>query len=656
MQESRSKANRAAALAPMVWLAGAITLAAAVFRFYELWKFPVGFYFDEAANMFDIFGLGPSFHPIYFTNNNGREPFFFYWAAIFVRPLVVSPYAARVAAAFLGVATIPAVYFCFSQMLRKSVGLRVARQVGLFSAAVCGFLFFHLIFSRMGLRTISLPLFECLSFGLLWQAARLRSWPRFLAGGVLAAFCLYTYTAARLLVPALAVYAIYCLIFQRRSIYWRGALAAVAGYVLTALPIAWYAWTNRATFFYRTEGVAITDLSTAAHNALAILAMFNFHGTDEGMQNIPGMPVFDAGIGIMFLLGVLLALWRLRQAPYVFAFIWLASIIPASAFSPRAPYYLRLTGLIPPAVFLAALGLTELPRLLTGLAARLNAHWAQRRAWSYVPSVALVLASGGLTFHNYFDVWGSSSDAFYGLMQEKVDSSIYIKQRVDAGEQVFLAPLYAQDWTYRWLTRGWPIQSFEAKDCTVLAPPGQAATYLYPFFDKDQPPLLLSHLPVAPAVENVANSRGEPDLVAIHEPAVPERAGQPAGSFDGQIALDSAQLPSSMQPGQTAVITLNWRALRAPDADYTVFVHADEPASHRRIARDSLPCNRSFGTSHWTAGEGIQDYYGLAIPGDAPEGSYTVTVGLYKAPELRNLQIDGKGGTDLEIGSFTVGR
>jgi hypothetical protein len=268
----------------------------------------------------------------------------------------------------------------------------------------------------------------------------------------------------------------------------------------------------------------------------------------------------------------------------------------------------------------------------------------------------LVLTSGGLTFHNYFIVWGPSSDAFYGLMQEKVDSSAYLDGRIRAGDHVFLAPLYAQDWTYRFLTRGWPIQSFEAKDCTVLAPPGQAATYVYPFFDKDQPPLLLSHLPASPSIQDVPNSRGEPDLVAIHEPPLPAAAGQPAGSFDGQIALDSAQLPSSVRPGQTAPITLNWRALRPPDADYTVFIHADEAGSRRRIARDSPPCNRSFGTSHWTAGERIQDSYNLAIPADAPEGTYVVTVGLYTTPELRNLRIDGRDATDLEAGSFKVGR
>ncbi|HEX6512372.1 MAG TPA: hypothetical protein VF157_08740, partial [Chloroflexota bacterium] len=608
--------------------------------------YPVGFYFDEAANMFDIVGLGPGYHPIYFPNNNGREPLFFYWAAAFVRPLDVAPYALRVAAAFLGVATIPAVYFCISQMLRKAEGRRMARRVGLLSAAACAFLLFHVIFSRTGLRTITLPLFACLSFGLLWQAARLRSMSRFVVGGALLGLLPYTYTAARLLLAGIALYAIYYVIFQRTGIYWPGALVAAFVAAAVMAPLGFYAATHRPVFFERTEGVAVTDPGAVWRSTLAVLAMFNFHGTDEGLQNIPGLPVFDPWLGLMFLAGLVLCLWRLRKSPYVFALIWLGSVIPASALSPRAPYYLRLTGLIPPAVFLAALALAELPNLLRRL----------RPALAYAPAL-LVLASGGLTFHNYFQLWGPSSDAFYALMQDKVDMLPYLQRWLAEGNQVFLAPLYAQDWTYGFMTRGLPIRSFEAKDCAVLPPPGQAAVYAYPFFDKAQPASLQAHLPRTPRVEDVANSRGEPDLVAIHEPAGPGPSGTPLGAFAGQIALDRADVPTlALHPGDTVPVTLAWRALRPPDVDYTVFVHADENASHRRIQRDSMPCGGSFSTGRWATGQQVLDYYSLAIPPDAPAGTYTITTGLYAMPGPRNLKLDGKDATDLEAGSFTVSR
>ncbi|HEY8692405.1 MAG TPA: hypothetical protein VIR57_06645 [Chloroflexota bacterium] len=638
------------------WLlpAAAVTLVGAFFRFFRLDRLPFGFYFDEAANAFDITALGRDFHPIYFTANNGREPLFFYWAAVFVRTLTVTPFSMRVAAAFIGVLTVPAVYFCFSQLLRNAEGPAMSRRIALFAAGVCAVLFFHVIFSRIGLRTISLPLFECLSFGLLWQAARRRSWWRFLTSGILLALCLYTYTAARLLIGGLAVYAAYCLLFQRKSIAWRGWGISLASLVLAATPLGYYGFTHLNDFFQRTEGIAVTDRAAVLHGTFAVLGMFLFKGTDEGIQNIAGMPVFDAWMGAMFAIGLLLCLRRLRQPAYVFALVWLVSIIPASALSPSPPYYLRLTGLIPPMVMLPALALAELP----GLVAR--ALPAARRAWAYAPPAALLLATAGLTFYHYFDVWPKQRLTFLAMMQDKVESAPHLNGWAAAGNRVFLAPLYAQDWTYRWLTRGQPIQSFEATACAVLPPRGQDAVYAYPPFDNAQPPALLAHLPGSPWVERISDSQGQPLLVAIHEASadLPLLAAQLAGNFGGEMGLVRVDgIPSGpVRPGATVQLLLVWQALEKMDANYTAFVHADDDANHRRIGHDSMPCAASHVTSSWAPGEEILDYYTLQVPPDAPDGAYSITTGLYTLPDLRNLKVNGGDATDLRIGSFAVAR
>ena len=95
-------------------------------------------------------------------------------------------------------------------------------------------------------------------------------------------------------------------------------------------------------------------------------------------------------------------------------------------------------------VVLPALALAELPRLVRRI----------RPAWACVPSAALVAASGGITGYHYFGQWAPSRDTFYALMQDKVEASAYLRQLADSGAHVFLARLYAEDWTYIWLTRG----------------------------------------------------------------------------------------------------------------------------------------------------------------------------------------------------------
>ena len=194
----------------------------------------------------------------------------------------------------------------------------------------------------------------------------------------------------------------------------------------------------------------------------------------------------------------------------------------------------------------------------------------------------------------------------------------------------------------------------------VLPPRGQAATYVYPFFDKDQPPLLLSHLPGSPRVENVPNSHAG-SRVALpstkaHQTFRRRRLSRWAPSAASWRSTGADLPAAAVHPGDAVRLTLHWRALQTMADDYTMFVHADDSTAHRRLQRDSMPCAASFGTSHWTAGEQVGDDYTLQVPPDAPDGAYTVTTGVYKAPELRNLKVDGKDATDLEVGSFKVAR
>ncbi|MDE3076362.1 MAG: glycosyltransferase family 39 protein, partial [Chloroflexota bacterium] len=344
----------------LIWLI-AIVLAGAFLRLFQLHAFPVGFHFDEAANVIDLRGIGWGFHPLYFTANNGREPLYFYWAAIFVQVVRDDPFASRLASAFLGIATIPAIYFCFSQMLRAPEGKVAARRIALFAAVGCAFLFFHVNFSRIGLRTISLPLVECLALGLLWRAYRLGKPWQFAVAGLVTGLSLYTYTAARLLAPALLLYSVYWLLTQRRIVRLGGLAVAAGTFTVTVLPLALYALHQPGEFFQRTQGVAVLDRAAVLGNVRAILEMFFVRGSVNGAHNIVGMPLFDWPMRVAFVAGLFLLVPRLRHPAYVFSLLWLACIALASVFSPEAPYYVRLTGLIPPAVLVPALALSQLP-------------------------------------------------------------------------------------------------------------------------------------------------------------------------------------------------------------------------------------------------------------------------------------------------------
>ena len=651
-----------------------LTLAAAFLRLYQLHTFPVGFYFDEAANVIDLRRLGLAYHPLYFTANNGREPLYFYWAVWFVRVLGDAPFSLRLASAFLGIATIPAVYFCFSQLLAQPEGRARARRVALFAAAGCAFLFCHVLFSRFGLRTISLPLMECLAFGFAARALRRgRRW-EFGVAGALLGLCLYTYTAARLLVLAVLLFALYWLLVRRRVPSPRGLLLLVGTCIVVALPLGVYALRQPAEFFQRTQGVAVLNGSEVLANVRGVAAMFFLRGSINGANNIVGLPLFDRPMAVAFLAGAILLLARLRRPVYVFVLVWLGSIALASIFSPDAPYYVRLTGLIPPAVLVAALALAELPGWLRAVVAaataRLRPSFAGERGigvrarsgrlaavWSVGPAVALLLASGGITFHHYFQVWGPSNDTYFWMMQDKVDAANSLDRDAQRGAHVFLAPLFAQDWTFLALTHGHDIQSFNAQSCLALPGPGAPAVYAFPPYDVTQPDALLARLSAPAAAQPVLNALWQPVLIEVRLPASQSDARPAAlGTFGGDIGLAAVRgLPAGpVAPGSALHLTLVWRSLAPVAKAYTVFLHADNTARPVRLQHDGPPCGGSFPTSTWRPGDEVFDSHTLAIPANAVPGRYVLTTGLYAQPGPVNLSLTGSNATELRIGAFTV--
>ncbi|MGH2469366.1 MAG: glycosyltransferase family 39 protein, partial [Chloroflexota bacterium] len=650
-----------------------VTLAAAFLRLYQLHTFPVGFYFDEAANVTDLRRLGLAYHPLYFTANNGREPLYFYWAVWFVRVLGDAPFSLRLASAFLGIATIPAVYFCFSQLLAQPEGRARARRVALFAAAGCAVLFFHVLFSRFGLRTISLPLMECLAFGFAARALQSRRPRDFVLAGALLGLCLYTYTAARLLVPAVLLFALYWLAVRRRVPSPRGLVLLAGTCIVVALPLGVYALRQPSEFFQRTQGVAVLNGSEVLANVRGVAAMFFLRGSINGANNIVGLPLFDWPMRVAFLVGVILLLARLRRPVYVFVLIWLASIALASIFSPDAPYYVRLTGLIPPAVLVPALALAELPgwlRAAVAAAARLRPSLVRKGGigagarlgrligvWSVGPAVGVLLASGGITVHHYFQVWGPSNDTYFWMMQDKVDAANSLDHDAQRGAHVFLAPLFAQDWTFLALTHGHDVQSFNVQNCLVLPAPGMTAVYAFPPYDVTQPDALLARLRSPAAEQPVLNALEQPVLIEVRLPADRSAARQvPLGIFGGSIGLAAVHgLPAGpVARGSALHLTLVWRSLAPVAKAYTIFLHADNTGRPVRLQHDGPPCGGTFPTSTWRPGDEVFDPHTLAIPAGAVPGRYVLTTGLYAQPGPVNLPLTGSRATELRIGAITI--
>jgi len=148
-----------------------ILLVAAALRLYRLPALPVGLHFDEAANgiLAGEIARGAK-APVFIPSYTGKEVLFFYWTALWMKLLGVTPLALRLSAALAGLATVAATAWAVRELLH---GRRDADRVALLTAAFLATSFWHLVLSRYGFRAVTQPLMQALTVGALWRGLRL---------------------------------------------------------------------------------------------------------------------------------------------------------------------------------------------------------------------------------------------------------------------------------------------------------------------------------------------------------------------------------------------------------------------------------------------------------------------------------------------------
>lgn len=97
--------------------------------------------------------------------------------------------------------------------------------------------------------------------------------------------------------------------------------------------------------------------------------------------------------------------------------------------------------------------------------------------------------------------------------------------------------------------------------------------------------------------------------------------------FGNLIRLEGINLAQSTE---AIDLTLVWRALDAPAADFIVFVHLFDPATEViAVQGDAMPHGNRYPTSRWVEDEVVEDQVTLSLAG-VPAGRYRLAVGLYR--------------------------
>jgi hypothetical protein len=614
------------------WLVPAIALFIAIvavaLRLYRLEAVPPGLQHDEVFHGHDAVTVLLGNHPIYFPSNAGNEPLYIYLMAGTIALFGKNAWGIRLAAVICGLATVG-----FTGLwIRRAYNARTA----LIASSLVAVTFWPLFMSRVGLRSAALPPLAAATAWAFWWAIQgmgNRYWVlKFVLAGVLLGATLYTYPASRALPVAYLLFAV--TFYASRFAFRRtpntqypipNIHLGLATFFITAalvfLPLYLYLLKTPEADVRLQQLVTIGAVSALQKgdagpllaNVRDTLGMFTFRGDPVWRYNVAGRPVFDPLSGVLFCLGLLVALWRGRDARYLFALIWLPAGLFPSILSDSAPSFLRASASLPVAFLFPALG----------------ADWLiDRFRWkrAMVTGVmAVIVFSGVLSIRDYWAVWPAQPDVRAVYRSDLADVARWLDARADDTPVVIASanPHDLDPFVFDFeLRRPRPVKWVD-RAYGLIFPPGRAL-YISPASTPFAPELqrFLGDAPTASGDSFRVYELDAPPLALQVALTVPVR-------FGDRLDLAGYQVePSALKPGEWVRVWTYWRTVddtRGEQWPVAVFAHMLDVQGRYVAGRDLL----AVPTAGWRTGDVWVQFQNFQVPASAPPGTYPVEIGLY---------------------------
>jgi hypothetical protein len=320
----------------------------------------------------------------------------------------------RLSSAFMGTLGVLATYLLTRELL--------TRRAACFAAILFAVCRTAIDFSRLGITHAQVLGLEPLAFFFLWRALNGGRAVAYLWAGVITAWCLYSYNAGQLVPPLVFGWLLLGALARPRRLrtHWRGAALLTAAFVLILFPYLYYfsdafsfgpnwgQWTimarNRQTLgqvldAWRSGGFAPAWAMLSRQMWLTWLGFGVLPGAGYPLGYRRGGMLDDVSAAL-FVLGLAMAIRRLRRGNHAFVvYWWLATVLAGGIATVDPPAFVRMVGLLPALAIFAALPLDWLARNATGFA---------RRVIGTGLAVALVAGAAWNNYQTYFVVYAAA--------------------------------------------------------------------------------------------------------------------------------------------------------------------------------------------------------------------------------------------------------
>ena len=629
---------------------------AVILRFHQLGQAPPGLYRDEAFNGLDALTVLDGNTPLYFPDNNGREPLYIYLTAIAIALFGRTAFAVRFIAALIGSLTTLITY----KLAQEWFGQRV----GLLSACMWAITLWPIHLSRIGFRIILLPFFLGLTFWLATLAYRRRDGRLWLLTGLVYGLSFYTYLAVRFTPILLLLLGGYLFLTQRRKgIKWQESRRAgergrdptltpplstllpfPLGTLIPLLPLAYLTLQNPDLILGRTGQVSIFDASvnngrflhTLWQHTTQALGMFFWRGDTILRHNPAGRPIFDFLMTIPFLIGIIWCVHRWRRLPAITLLLWTAVMLGPTILSTDTPHFLRAAGILPAVVIFPAIGLDWLWERLETRDWRLEiGDWQG----IFAPAViSVMLASSLLLTIADYEQYSQNPETGYLFEAAATDLAADIQNEADE-TVIFIDNRFWSGWlAIPFLVDENRVTRFESKNGFAGLANRDTAVYAWPH---DSLNYLSQALPPPALISSQSGSLARGDLEEKPYPLYVRYHAQPApdwpivADFGNQLQLRQATVQTLST--SEVQIDLYWSTETAVSQPLVTFIHIVD--ANGLIAQDDAPpANGRW--SWWQPGLIIHDPHTLTLTQPLTP-DHQILIGLYDANNQTRLLIDG---------------
>ena len=657
-----------------------VLLVAAGLRLYRLPELPLGLHYDEAANGILAGEIARGVKtPVFIPSYTGKEVLFFYWAALWMKLLGVTPLALRLSAALAGLATVAATVWAVRELLH---GQRDARWVALLTGAFLATSFWHLVLSRYGFRAVTQPLLQTLTVAALWRGLRLAE-ERGGRGGLLwlilaGLFCgmtAHTYLAARAFPIPLAAAFLTLLIADRGHRRARLGQLVLFGTIaaLVLAPLAHYWLTHPGSFLTRTQQIAAASWAEVWAGIRTCLGMFFLRGDPYIRFNLPHRPIFDPLTAVLFLLGLTITIWQfvrlLRGAPprvprstspchlvtlspcHLASRVFLITYLPimllpsALATGDITPSNLRTAGLLPFIYLFPALGLSTLKSQISRhLPLDIGRRTPDIGHCSLFILLIIILTLTTATV--YFNHWASSASLYYASDGDLADIAAYLNQADGATESTkvlstttpYVASIHYRHPTLAFLAEDYGAIRWLTGGRTVVFPAEGEALLIFPRSASDDLAWMESLLVDGSLVTAPPGPDGAPAFHIYHVSPAPGLT--PTHPLTANLAHAASLLGYDVvgdpRSGESTEVAVWWRVLATPDrGDYGPVARLTDPWGF--VWGETQPFH--YPSEQWTPGELVADHLSIPVAPGAPPGDYTVRFSLYSASADATLSV-----------------